>query len=524
MRGTKTVIHIVSDPCRSDSGGAMDCVSGFQAVGFCHQDADRAVVIGSLSEEMRVVPNPLGRESELIYSTFRPDNAQCVYAENFERVEDDFGISIVYGRKKIGCGSVEMILLDVSRCIEYPVDALKRWLYDEFGLESLRYESDSAYNRAIAMGPSSLAVLRSLDLADPVNPALLIAHDALGIPTALAGVLDPLGVFKSVYYAHKVEPVERVIRNHPGHDTMFYNVMNAAIPRSCYLGDLFGSQDFFYDLALINAARFCDGIWADSGQVADELLFCSPHLGAGHIDRVPRVMDAQPSSADQVAQWRDELMTAVDADGTDWILGHLGDLSTRDGLWRDLAVMRHLESQLAHEDRKVVLLVKPTAYAIESHVFDEIEQFNKDHDRVRVVWADGVRTGALLGGCDAMLALGIYQPLSGHHLRCDGLCVTTSTCPVALADGAMIVADYVTLDGPVPDVATLIGMDRTTRDAVEGRAACEVACRLIDELKAQADRAEPSAVEHDADASVVAGKFLAAIEMVWHRRRSRRIA
>ena len=54
------------------------------------------------------------------------------------------------------------------------------------------------------------------------------------MPTALAAILEgEQSRFRTIFYAHEVAPMRRVVEGNPGHDTMFYNVMRTAIPQAC---------------------------------------------------------------------------------------------------------------------------------------------------------------------------------------------------------------------------------------------------------------------------------------------------
>ena len=48
------------------------------------------------------------------------------------------------------------------------------------------------------------------------------------MPTALAAILEHECNFRTVFHAHEVATIRRIVEDHPGHDTMFYNVLAAA--------------------------------------------------------------------------------------------------------------------------------------------------------------------------------------------------------------------------------------------------------------------------------------------------------
>ena len=57
------------------------------------------------------------------------------------------------------------------------------------------------------------------------DPLVLLAHEYMGMPTALKAVLSGSPNTRTVFYAHEVATVRPVVEKRPGHDTMFYNAL-----------------------------------------------------------------------------------------------------------------------------------------------------------------------------------------------------------------------------------------------------------------------------------------------------------
>src|ERR1700679_3007882 len=96
----------------------------------------------------------------------------------------------------------------------------------------------------------------------------------MGIPTALAAILEgDRANFRTIFYAHEVATMRRIIESAPGQDTMFYNVMRAAMAEGHYVEDVFGDQSRYYKHALVRAARFCDAIFAVGDYTRKEIRF-----------------------------------------------------------------------------------------------------------------------------------------------------------------------------------------------------------------------------------------------------------
>ena len=108
----------------------------------------------------------------------------------------------------------------------------------------------------------------------------------MGMPTALAAILEPYCNFRTVFYAHEVATVRRIVEEHPGHDTMFYNVMQQAHHDRLYVDEVFGNQHSYFKHALVEAAKYCDRIYAVGDYVADELRFLSAEFESADIDIV----------------------------------------------------------------------------------------------------------------------------------------------------------------------------------------------------------------------------------------------
>jgi len=108
------------------------------------------------------------------------------------------------------------------------------------------------------------------------EPCVILSHEYMGVPTALAAILDAeKGNFRTIFYAHEVATMRRLVEGHPGHDTMFYNVMRSATSQGQYVEDVFGSQAGYYKHALVKATRFFDGVFAVGDYVLKEMRF--PH-------------------------------------------------------------------------------------------------------------------------------------------------------------------------------------------------------------------------------------------------------
>ena len=122
--------------------------------------------------------------------------------------------------------SPEVLLLDVSRSDPGKVGAFKYELWKQFGVESGRYEHIWDYEQYVRLAPPAIAVLHALGVTGSAGPCIILSHEYMGVPTALAGLMEgPQAGFRAVFHAHECATMRRIVEGHPGHDTMFYNVM-----------------------------------------------------------------------------------------------------------------------------------------------------------------------------------------------------------------------------------------------------------------------------------------------------------
>src|SRR5205814_3544611 len=125
--------------------------------------------------------------------------------------------------------------------------------------------------------------LHALGASSATDPCVILAHEYMGVPTALAAIMEgQKSNFRTIFYAHEVATMRRIVEGHPGHDTMFYNVMRAALAEGHYVEDVFGDQSDYYKHALLKTTRYFDEIFAVGDYVQKEFSF----LGSDfiHVD------------------------------------------------------------------------------------------------------------------------------------------------------------------------------------------------------------------------------------------------
>jgi hypothetical protein len=175
--------------------------------------------------------------------------------------------------------------------------------------------------------------------------------------------------------------MRRIVEGHPGHDTMFYNVMRAAMAQGHYVEDVFGDQSGYYKHALVKAAKYCDGIFAVGDYTLKEIRFLGPEFLAVDAqvayNGVPcwKIdVNEKMNSRRKLRQYCKNLLKFE----PDYICTHVTRLVPSKGLWRDLRVLEHLEQQLRARNETAVLFTLSTEVpARRSDDIRRMEQWHK---------------------------------------------------------------------------------------------------------------------------------------------------
>src|SRR5690606_8386779 len=122
--------------------------------------------------------------------------------------------------------------------------------WEAFEIDSSQYESSWDFEEYVRLAEPALYLLRAL-LTPRELPCVLFGHEYMGVPALLAALIDGGDDFRTVFHAHECATARRLVEDHPGHDTMFYNVLAKARADGRYVGDVFGDQDHLLRHALI---------------------------------------------------------------------------------------------------------------------------------------------------------------------------------------------------------------------------------------------------------------------------------
>ena len=542
----QTVVHVTHEAIQK-VGGIGAVLHGLFTSRVYLDMVPRNILVGPFWPTDTVGESRLGSQGEVLYSSL--DHLyRSPLAARFREIEQEFGVGIVYGRRKFtdkttGVTSTpEVLLIDVSRYERSKIDAFKFELWSRFGVDSSKYENIWDYEQYLRLAQPAIAALHALGATGTSDPCVILSHEYMGVPTALAAVMEgDRANFRTIFYAHEVAPMRRIVEGHPGHDTMFYNVMRSAMAQGQYVEDVFGDQSGFFKHALVKATRFCDAIFAVGDYVLKEIRF----LGSDfvHVDSqlayngVPcwkNTVEDKMASRQKLRVYCRDLLAYL----PDYVFSHVTRLVPSKGMWRDLRVLEHVETMLRERNETAVLFSLSTEVParrpedirrMEQHYrwpvvhreglpdlsngeavyYQGVQEFNARSRNVKVVFINqfgfeqrlcGQRMPAdmtfmdLREGSDAEFGQSIYEPFGiaqVEPISFGGICVFSNVCGCAgfvdkITDGKgtpnVIVADYTQL--PQPDIRPehLMAIGQPQRDQIENAEAERVARELVQRL------------------------------------------
>ncbi len=544
MANETTIVHITHEAV-GKIGGIGAVLQGFFTCNSYLKAVDRSIIVGPLFTTEGSVLDRLGEDSEVLYSSV-DGLVNTGYLEAFRKIENFYNVGIVYGKrrfvdKQTGIeSSPEVVLIDVRLMDKEIVNEFKKRLFEEFGIQSHLYENLWEYEQYVRLAPAAIAVLKAIGAAKDLTT--IISHEFMGMPTALAAILEPTCSFKTVFYAHEVATMRRIIEKHPGHDTMFYNVIRQAQNNKLYVSDVFGDQNSYFKHALVKASRHCDTIWAVGDYVVKELQFLTPEFETADINIVYNGIPAyQISIAEKLAS-REKLRQYCEyllGYKPDFVFTHVTRLVQSKGLWRDLRILEHMEREFRAQGKMGVLFLLSTEVSRrrgcdiqnmeaayhwpvahregwpdlsggEADFYTAIQEFNARSRNIKVVFinqfgfsrkncgrrmAEDMEFMDIRKGSDVEFGLSIYEPFGIAQLELltfGGICVVSSVCGCAgfvrdVTDAEnvknIIIADYTNLDDSgCTDIEDLLAIDRSVRDRIENSVSEKVAMQICSRL------------------------------------------
>jgi len=542
----QTVVHVTHEAVQK-IGGIGAVLHGLLTSRTYLEKASRNILVGPFWPSDQSGESRLGTQGEVLYSSL-DQLYRSPLAGRFREIEQTFNVGIVYGRRKFvnketnATSTPEVLLIDVSQYDQQKINIFKYDMWKMFGIESAKYENVWDFEQYMRLAQPAIAALHALGAGSELEPAVILSHEYMGMPTALAAIAEgDRSHFRTIFYAHEVAPIRRVVEGHPGHDTMFYNVMHSAIASGHYLEDVFGDQSGYYKHSLVRASRYCDGIFAVGDFVLKEIRFLGDDFL--HVDSqiayngVPHwkiTADEKMSSRQKLQKYCRTLLGYA----PDYVFSHVTRLVPSKGMWRDLRVLEHVEDILRQRNETAVLFTLSTEVParrgddirrMEQHYhwpvvhregipdlsngeavfYQGVQEFNARSRNVKVVFINqfgfepklcGQRMPAdmefmdIRKGSDAEFGQSIYEPFGiaqVEPISFGGICVFSNVCGCAgfvnkAAGGQptpnVIVADYTDLPNKSLRPEQLMNIGAAEREEIENAVGAKVARELIERL------------------------------------------
>ncbi len=508
---------------------------------------DRTILLCPLFSTDGGVDDRLGPEGEVLYSSI-DGRTNHALAEAFRHIQQRYHVEIVYGRRLLRdplTGMVqrpEVILIDIGRAAADYVNAFKGRLFEAFGIVSTRYEQSWEYEQYVRLAEPGLAAVRALCGGAGHSDCLIVAHEFMGLPTALAAKLHPEWNMRSAYYAHEVPPVRRIVEEHSGHDTMFYNVLARSRPQGRYVNDLFGDQSGYFRHALAEASRHLDVTLAVGDFVVDELHFLSPEMARSNIRLTYNGIPAYENAGQEAAVSKERLQEYAEAllgERPDYVFTHVTRMSPSKGLWRDLNVMKYIEEDFRRNESTAVLFVlsteiggprrsedvlhmerwwdwpvahregMPDLAGGEALFYSGVQSFNARSRNCKIVFINqfgfdrascgermprDMRFWDIRKGSDVEFGQSIYEPFGIAQLEAlsfGAICVMSSVCgcakfvsKVAGRGGTpnVVIADYTNYRATPDTIEGYMKMSRGAREEFDDEVASDVAREVLKRL------------------------------------------
>lgn len=468
-------------------------------------------------------------------------------------VEQTFQIAVLYGERRFGDYVHEVILIDATAPNADQANSFRYYVWEHYGIDVQRYAWNPEFNLYFDIAQPIFAAIKAIgaDAGLHPNEKFIIAHEWLGMPVVFAAQLTEPGQWRTIFYAHETATARRLVEEHPGHDTRFYNALYKAREWNMDVEATFGDQNDLFKHPIIKQATRCDNIFAVGDLVVDEMRFLGGDLTWENIDLVYNGVPAFEISVEEKLESKRRLQQYCQnllGYTPDYVFTHVTRMVASKALWRDVRVMEHLEGMLQQAGKRAVLFVLSTSVPAGrrpewvraweqqygwpvghrgdngdlidlegSFFFDSVEPFNRRTSNSKIVFINqfgwsrdrcGERMPAemefmdIRKGSDLEFGQSIYEPFGiaqVEPLSFGALCCVSSVCGCVGFTGRaaqglknapnLIIADYVTL----PDGYWLhtpydaLAIDGGTRDWIEGQRSYVAARQIFERLPKDED-------------------------------------
>jgi hypothetical protein len=375
-----TIVHVTHEAI-DHMGGIGTVLAGLMTAPSYRAAVRRSILVGPLPHPDARPMNPLSRLGDeavaLLYSgADGVDTADL--GPVLRPVEWAFNTRIVYGTRRLhspgqSSAEAEVLLLDVTRPNPDRLGALKWMLFEHFGVDSRLYEHSWDYEEYCRLADPAYHALCAL-IRPGSTPSLVIAHEFMGMATALRCTLDRRR-FRTAFHAHECSTARRLVETLPGHDMAFYPAMRAGRASGRSVEDIFGPQSDYPRHALVSRAHRLDVQMAVGPETAEELRFLSPEMSASRVRTVYNGVPAPTMSFDDRQRSRrlvDVWLERVLGYRPDYLVTHVTRPVSSKGLWRDQKLGHYFRSHLAREGRTAAYVLLTCGAPVRSY-----EQVNR---------------------------------------------------------------------------------------------------------------------------------------------------
>ncbi|MCC5830692.1 MAG: hypothetical protein JJU36_14695 [Phycisphaeraceae bacterium] len=539
-----TLAHVTHEAVEQ-IGGIGTVLEGLISSPVYQNQVKRSILVGPTQAHIHADPEKrLGEAGKVLYSSI--DNIDRLgLAGKFRPIEWAFNTRIVYGTRTFDppgqkrSGETEILLFDVFSTNHDRLAVLKLRLWERFGLDSSRYDKLWDYEEWVRMAEPTYYGLLAL-LKDEDFPCVMFSHEFMGMPSVLHAILEGNDRFRTVFHGHECATARRLVEDHDGHDTMFYNVLRQARRQGRYVNEVFGDQSHFFRHALVSRSHLCDGVIAVGDYTGQELQFLDPHFRDQPVDIVYNGIPAAPVTLTEKNAARRMLIDyskALLGWSPDLLMTHVTRPVISKGLWRDIKVCHYLDGLLGQKKQKGVLYILTSGGGTRRHqdvmsmeknygwprfhrdgypdlvgpevdLHRMIEPFNASHQNIQIVLVNQFgwsrqRIGGRLPkdmniahlrlATDVEFGMATYEPFGIsplEPLNAGAVCMISNVCGcekfvehVTAGKGApnVICADYTRLDHE-RDIPELLAMTRQERDAIEETTSAQLADELWSRL------------------------------------------
>lgn len=298
------------------------------------------------------VEDRLGPNSELLYSGLDKIDTGG-YQQKFKKLEEKYQIKFIYGKKQIiselnpdQSVTVDILLVDIFDMKEKAVDQFKYEIWDHFAIQSDTYKCWD-YEQYLRI---SIPFMEIVKVLYGNQKAVHFSHEYMGVACVMAVLIAKKKgrrkADKTIFYAHEVATARHIVEHHPGHDTMFYNVIEKGIQKGISLEEEFGSQSFNPRNELIKAMAEADYIFAVGDYVKKEYQFLVPQADSNRIKIVYNGIIFKEASFEEKVQSKEILSQYCHTlynFKPDFVFSHVTRMLNSKGLWRDIKFLYYLD-------------------------------------------------------------------------------------------------------------------------------------------------------------------------------------